>query len=40
MNLLTSDVCLSYNFVGILFEKKKSIFSVWDVTENSLIWTH
>ena len=39
MNLLTSDVCLSYKFVGILFEKK-GIFSVWDVTENSLIWTH
>lgn len=26
MNLLTSDVCLSYKFVGILFEKKKYIF--------------
>ena len=26
MNLLTSDVCLSYNFVGILFEKKKVYF--------------
>lgn len=26
MHLLTSDVCLSYKFVGILFEKKRVYF--------------